>query len=461
MASVSKTIALFQPAYTEIGIQEVKWINYRPTSQVTNSSALEFNIPGTSPEYVDLGRTYLNIKLKVTHADGSSLMPDENVALTNLALHSLFRQCDVSLNQTIVNPSVGTNHPYKSYLDVLLNYNHSVKEGPLQCEGYAKDTAYYFDRSDNSGHLVRQEWTKESTIVDFQGVLHTDLAQMGRAIISGTQIGLKIYQATDDFRIFSGEQNAEGDIIETCKVSIVDAVLKVCFLKLYPSVLLAQNNRLTRQPAVYPYKRSVVKTYGVARDSYSFILENPFFGERPERVIVGITSSEGYSGSMTRNPFNFHHYKLNYLEFTVDGISVPTVPFTPKYQADSSTGSDGLPERLFNAGYSSEYLSIFQHHYPHDKGLFIHKPDYPAGYCLYSFDIAPTTQKDLFTPKLTGHTRLSGRFDEALPEPVVVVCYAIFPAEFSHRSHPSGVSVDVTTTSTTTTTTTTTTLCRS
>ena len=43
-------------------------------------------------------------------ADGSNLSGDEDIALVNLALSSLFEQCDISLNQCTINTSVGSNY---------------------------------------------------------------------------------------------------------------------------------------------------------------------------------------------------------------------------------------------------------------------------------------------------------------------------------------------------------------
>ena len=135
MASINNELALFQPIPTEKAIDEVKWVNYRPTMQITDSGPIEFNISPTSSYYVLLSKTYLGLKVKITKKDGTSIT-NQNVALTNLPLSSCFRQCDISLNQQIINASVSTNYPYKAYLDVLLNSNSDQKEGVLQGEGF-------------------------------------------------------------------------------------------------------------------------------------------------------------------------------------------------------------------------------------------------------------------------------------------------------------------------------------
>ena len=465
MASVSKYITLFQPPYTEYGVEEIKWVNYRPVTQITNSSAIEFNIAGTSADYFLLSKSKLHVKATIKHTDGTNLEASEEVSLTNLSLSSMFRQVDLYLGQQIINPSVGANYPYKAYLDVLLNYNHSIKECQLVAEGYAKDNPYFFDWVTNTGHDVRREWTKKSLIVDFEGPLHVDAAQIDRAILNGTEIGIKLYQAGDEFRLFSKQMDPTTNTPRhDYKLEIVDVILKACFIKLSPSMLLAHSNQLKRGPTIYPYWKSVIKTFTVPKGNHGFSFEDAFFGYCPNKLVVGITSSEGFSGNMERNPFNFFHYNLNFLEFTRDGTAVPHSAYTPKYVTDPDSGPIEvvppppttppeepeqpppepeamedtvqpiivpMPYKVYEQGYVTEYLSLFDSEYPQKNGNWIFKGDYPGGYCLYTFNIKPNTSKELFSDVIAGNTRITGRFDSALTEPVVVVLYGIFPGHFN------------------------------
>ena len=126
MSAIKHELALFHPGAKERAIKEVKWINYRAVSQISNSSCIEFNISGTSSDYILLSKTRLYVQLRLLKADGTPVTNLDNVALVNLSLHSLFRQVDVMLNQKLITSSVGVNYPYKAILDVLLSYNHDV-----------------------------------------------------------------------------------------------------------------------------------------------------------------------------------------------------------------------------------------------------------------------------------------------------------------------------------------------
>ena len=80
---------------------------------------LEFLIPPQSVGYMDLRRSTLKIKLRLTNALGQPVAKDANVGLVILPLQAVFSQVDCSLQKTSVTQT-GTNYPYKVYIDMLL-----------------------------------------------------------------------------------------------------------------------------------------------------------------------------------------------------------------------------------------------------------------------------------------------------------------------------------------------------
>ena len=62
------------------------------------------NVSGTGEEYLDLAKTQLLVKAKITKANGTALDAETKVGPVNLFLHSLFSQVDVSLNERIIFP---------------------------------------------------------------------------------------------------------------------------------------------------------------------------------------------------------------------------------------------------------------------------------------------------------------------------------------------------------------------
>ena len=50
-----------------------QWIEYHPLSNITENVPIEFNVSGSGEEYLDLARTLLFVKAKITKANGTAL----------------------------------------------------------------------------------------------------------------------------------------------------------------------------------------------------------------------------------------------------------------------------------------------------------------------------------------------------------------------------------------------------
>ncbi|OOY98400.1 hypothetical protein, partial [Solemya velum gill symbiont] len=98
-AFLDKSLALFQNPQTDPGSQGTEWVTYRPVNQLTGGSAIEFTIPPMANTYLDLQRTLLNLKVKITKSDGSDVgsLTDDLVGPVNAPLHTLFSQVDLNV----------------------------------------------------------------------------------------------------------------------------------------------------------------------------------------------------------------------------------------------------------------------------------------------------------------------------------------------------------------------------
>lgn len=401
--SFSDKLQVFYCPPTEAAIQSVEWVDVRPIGQVLSRSAIEFNLTGNSSCYVDLQKTRLRIKARIVKEDSSPVSDENNVAFVNNTLHSLFSQCDISIQQKVITPNVSTNYPYKAIFDALLS---DANENSLQAQFFFKDLAGYLDDVDcrtggNSALFDRYLLTNSGSVVDMEGQIYMDICQQERYVINGVQINFKFWPSRDSFCLMSGDNNRY-------RVEVTEAILKVCYVKLNPAVLLAHNETLQKQEALYPYRKSDVKCFGVPQGQYSVSIEDIFQGEIPDRLLVSLVSSEGYSGSLVRNPFCFEHYNCNFVALYVDGRSLPSAPYEPNYES-----------KQFVSSYSSLGLE-------NKTNCLISKEDYNGGYTIYAFHISPHLDQNCLPLLRKGHTRLEIKFAKPLPEAVTVVCYAHF-----------------------------------
>ena len=361
----SSNLALFEPPAVESAVESIEWVHFAPLVIPKTGSALEFNISSNATTCTDLSKTLLQVKVKITRPDGSEIGPDDDVALANLVLNSLFGQCDVSLNQRTINTSAGSNYPYKAYFDVILDSIHYEAETVLQNELFYKDTAGAMDGTglagNNLGHYDRQIHTKSGKTVVLEGPIRMDICQQERLVVNGVKLKLKFSQMDNAFRL-TGSDNTPY------KVNIVDSVLKICQVKLKPQVLVAQNETLTSTPALYPIWSSNLKSYNIQQGNYEWGIEDVYRGSLPNNIVLALCSSEAYSGRFTKNPFNFNHYNLNCLEVTVNGAPTPFEPLKVNFE---------------QGDYTSCYLTLFNHN-EKTRGL-IERKGYPNGYCIFKF----------------------------------------------------------------------------
>lgn len=447
-------LALFDKPSINTGVISHKWIEYRPISQISNTGVLEFMIPGTANTYINLKCTTLHIKGKVVKKDGSDLNKRDLVSLINAPLQSMWSQIDLSLQNKVINSEISTNYPYKSYIDLLLNYNDNQLQ--LSSQLFFKDRAGYFDiiGPTNAGMFIRSKLVANSQIIEMEAPLCLDFCEQDRYIINGVPIGLKFWPSNSEFYLRS------DDIESGFRFQITDAYLNVCMAEVSPGILVGHAEGLKYSPALYPFFQSNVKGYSISAGVYEHSIDNIFQGDIPAEIIVGLVSSQAFSGEYSKNPFNFNHYDLNYCGFYVNGESVPKRPLEPNYSTGGDNGNnrnkrasrenrkpketptesdptDPPPKLLPPAqeeedthitSYVEAYLSLFGHEYDNSRTPSIEMRSYPNGYCLYKFQInQDSDREDQLSLIRRGSTRLHLKFKKPLPESVTVVVYARFP----------------------------------
>ena len=239
-----------------------------------------------------------------------------------------------------------------------------------------------------------------------EGPVHMDICQQEKTIVNGVPITFKFYPTQDSFRLMANTD-------EQYQVEISEAIIKVCHVELNPAVIVAHNESFNLTDAVYPMFKSDIKTYGIPNGNYTFSIEDPYNGNIPANLVIGFVASAAYAGNYKRNPFNFYNYGISYIEFLIDGESVPGRPLQPDFD---------------NGDWTTAYLSLFYNKYPQHNGNFISRQDYPNGYCLFVFNIEDVANTDILTKDKKGHTRVNINFSSALSEPVTAILYSKFPS---------------------------------
>ena len=120
MEGYPASLALFSKKPLQTGIDKTEWVEHRPSAPITKGAPVEFTIPDTGVEYLDLQKTRLYMRVKIKKADGSPVTEVDKVGLANAPLHTLWRQVDLALSEQVVTSDVATNYGYKALMDIIL-----------------------------------------------------------------------------------------------------------------------------------------------------------------------------------------------------------------------------------------------------------------------------------------------------------------------------------------------------
>ena len=127
---VKSELDLFALPPSQTSIVHSHFVEHQPMASLDSGGPIEFLLPGSGDDYLDLDNTYLMVRAKVVNGDGSHVALCDPVGPVNNWLHSLFSQVDVYLNDTLVTPSTNT-YAYRAYIEMLLSYSSGTRTRAL------------------------------------------------------------------------------------------------------------------------------------------------------------------------------------------------------------------------------------------------------------------------------------------------------------------------------------------
>ena len=410
---------LFSVPPAQVSLEKGHWVDHLPVSSVSDGGPITFLCPGTE-DYVDLAKTILVVRAKVTKANGDDLGQDKKVGIVNNFLHSLFKQVDVFLKGKQVTQATGT-YAYRAYLETLLNYGPAAKRSQLTAAMFYKDTSTKMDTADptlagdhanvNLGLKKRYEFSKESGIIEMAGPIFCDVFMSERLLLSYVDLKILMNRNVDEFCLMASEADADY------RVKLTKVYLKIRKVKVNPSISIAHELALKKGPAIYPVRRVECKSFIIPAGNPSLRKDNLYNGLVPKTIIFGMVDSAAFNGAYKKNPFNFQNFTISFLAISVNGEEVPFKPLQLSYTAATRR-------------YIEAFLTLFSGTGKmfYDVGNDISRDEFVNGFNLYSADLSPDIcgSSDHFNVVQRGNLSVDIKFSTAPAGAVSLVCYGEF-----------------------------------
>lgn len=419
MFCMKSELDVFELPPLQTNVTEVEQVVYNPTTSLNNSTSIEFLIPGNGDTYKNLSSIYLrllvklNAKVVVKPPEGDK----SEIGVVNNLLHSLFRQCTVTLNNVQV--SQDNDYHYKAFFQTILNYGNDASTTHLATTGWCLDEQNLdsLDPAENLQHGKRNIWFKTNTgftkKLELFGKLHVDLFSQPRFLINNVNIKITLMKEKSEFYMMEPTAN-QSDI------EILEANLFIDHVHVNPALLLAHHQMLEKSTAKYPYRRMTVRQYSVNAGTANLCLDNIIIGQKPNILLFAMLNNNSYCGTRNKNPFYFKNFGLQQFVLYVDGKQIPSKPLVMQH----SNAEGNLTSRAYNSLFTATGINYF------DKGHQITKQLFDNCYFMLAFDLTSdhSYSSICINPVTQCSIRIEGSFNTNLTEAITCLIICEFDA---------------------------------
>ena len=336
------------------------------------------------------------------------IIPIDNV------FHSMWNGVDVTMNHKVVS-TTNQKYMYKAYIETLLNNSASTKRYQLESHGFFGDSGNKdtdFNISYNKGMEKRFRAFQDGNKVLLMGYLLSDIMGIQASIVNGVEISITLHPNTDAVRVHCLGNKEYGALV------IDDISMMVCKRQFSKEVILAHSDVMETSPASYPFKESETRAYNGHRGQSQVTIANPYESHIPTRLIVAMIDASAHMGNFKLTPLNFQHFDIRDAAFKIDNESVAKPPF--QIDVKNNKVIQPLMELYSIMGKIGE-----------DRDIGITVDEFKDGTFMLPFDVTPTSSANMeyLAKKEGGNCTLELQFDNPLKKDIIILTYAIFPAE--------------------------------
>lgn len=374
--SVASQLDLFAVPFTQTSVLDGETVEIGPIRDSPNSQ-LEFEIEGSSDNYIDLQNLFIAVQCKVKTAAGGNLPADPHdvkVVPVNNFLHSIFSVMSISINGQEL--EYEANYPYRAYLESLVNMGVSAKKTHMECSLWIQDETGVLDSADiQDSHKTdmdkRAKLIANSKTLDMVGQLHSSLFHQQRYLPPMCTVRIKLLRSDPSFCLMRRPATETAQY----RVDIEKCDLLVRKVKIHPSVITSHNSLLIDKNTMkFPINRVETQMFSISQGKQSERINVIINRQQPKRLLFAFIDHEGKNGHYNKDPFKFSHYDLSSINLNLDGHPVPNKPIRMNYD-------EGI--------YSQAYLNLAAvcgKAFSSDDNA-VTRSMFASGYAIYAFDL--------------------------------------------------------------------------
>jgi len=388
-----------EPPYENV-IRDGQYNKIEPT--VKSDKQIIFDIP-PNPKFLDLSKSSIVIKIKITTDEGAELTDASPVGPVNNTFHSIIRQATVFINNTEIENS-DDGYFMRAITSAILNHGIDAKNSFLQNSLYIPDTPGQMENFAipkeitkaedikypvplyNKGFLKRREiLLKGKGFLELRGVPECDIFTNGKFLLNQQKFTLNL-KLNDPVSFLMGEGKYKMTVISAHfwakQVTPNDNILNSVALNLEKRFAVYNTNKVTA---------NVIKLKLEGRAETVNIVS----GILPKRAVFALVDFEASGvGQINKNPYFFHHFDMKGFDLRENGSTSPH--------------SHALEFNFDQNEYLDGYWSLFEGIDKPFLGNCISREDYANGYTFLAFDMTPNGECEPFQP-VTKNGTLTAR----------------------------------------------------
>lgn len=408
---IRSELDIFQKQGTDMSVVSSHSTDYFPSSPLTDSLApITFNVMGTNEHYIDLSKTRLYMRMKVTKADGTALGATDFTVPANNICHSAFNQCTVWLNDQQITPT-SMFYAYRAYLERLLCTSKEFNKTQAALAGYYKETdPANKDQTKEDSFKKRFDISALSAVFEVLGRIHADIFCSGTFLPPGVDMRIALTRAPDAFALVAAGTTT------AFKLNILEAKLQVTRCKIQPAVALSHIKMWESGQVANMYLNRVdVRSYGLATGTLSNVNENLIVGELPSRMVIALVATQSMIGSMATNPFIFAGNSLSNISVSINSDVNETRDLEVNFTAATKRTKEAVHNLYRSLGIDNQ-----------DCAIDLSEEDFVNGRALYVYDLAPAGEA--IPAARHGSVKIELKFSTATTAPVTVLVYTETPS---------------------------------